>query len=47
MDLPLKASVKTDQGKRVKRMKILTHKFPSLFTSLNEENALFPCLVSP
>lgn len=30
-DLPLKASLKIDQGKRVKRVKFLTHKFPSCF----------------
>lgn len=30
-DLPLKASLKIDQGKCVKRVKFLTHKFPSCF----------------
>lgn len=39
--------MKIDQGKCVKRMKILTHKFSSLFISLNKENVLFRCLISP
>lgn len=30
-DLPLKVSLKIDQGKCVKRVKFLTHKFPSCF----------------